>query len=152
MSKVPTRRMPLAAGRTVMDKLSIAEFARKLQELRGSKGWNQSDLARAVWGETTDTRGRTVARNRDRISQYERGESVPEPENLARLAEALGVEVSELAPAITAATIDREDPEISMVAVAGHRDKVHLQLNILLPLSIALEIVALVHKAESAAL
>lgn len=38
------------------------DFARRLVDAMARKGMSQSDLARAVWGSTTDTRGRDVAR------------------------------------------------------------------------------------------
>jgi transcriptional regulator with XRE-family HTH domain len=60
-------------------------------------GMSSSDLARQVWGTTTDKRGYTVARNRDRIGHYLAGTSYPEAENLQRLADALHVPVETLA-------------------------------------------------------
>jgi transcriptional regulator with XRE-family HTH domain len=60
-------------------------------------GMSSSELARQVWGTTTDKRGYTVARNRDRIGHYLAGTSYPEAENLAKLAAALGVPVETLA-------------------------------------------------------
>jgi transcriptional regulator with XRE-family HTH domain len=107
------------------------------------RGMSQSDLAREVWGTTRDTRGYTVAKNRDRIGAYLRAESLPEPQNLAKLAEALGAKTEELAPEIVAATVDRENPELAMTMVAGHRDKVHLQINKLVSLSVATKIMGL---------
>jgi hypothetical protein len=56
-----------------------------------------SAVARRVWGTTKDKRGYDVARNRDRIGSYLSGASYPEPENLRRLADAVGVPVEELA-------------------------------------------------------
>lgn len=60
-------------------------------------GLNPSDLARAVWGSRDDKRGYSVAINRDRIGRYLDGTSYPEPENLKRLADALGIPVESLA-------------------------------------------------------
>lgn len=153
MSKAPTRRLapssePGASGVTPTLKIGLVEFARRLHDLRTARGWNQSDLAREVWGEVEDNRGRMVARNRDRISQYEQGRSFPDPANLRRIADVFGVSIDELAPGVTAATVDREVPAVSFVSVQGHPDKTHLQVNTLVPYEIALEIAALVHKAQ----
>lgn len=112
------------------------------------RGLSQSDLAREVWGTTTDTRGYTVAKNRDRIGAYLRGESLPEPQNLARLAEALGTKTEELAPDIVAATVDREAPELALTMVAGHPDKAHLQINKLVPIGLAVKIMGLLTEGE----
>ena len=57
---------------------------------------SQSDLARKMWGSTTNKRGHSVARNRDRISQYCAGVSYPGPEIMQKLADALGVSVATL--------------------------------------------------------
>src|SRR3954465_2245318 len=71
-------------------------FADKLRDAMSRAGVNASDVARRVWGTAKDKRGYDVARNRDRIGHYLSGSSFPEPENLARLAEAVGVTVEEL--------------------------------------------------------
>jgi hypothetical protein len=60
-------------------------------------GVKPADLARMVWGTTVDSRGYTVPRNRDRIGSYLSAQSYPEPDNLRKLADALGVPVEELA-------------------------------------------------------
>ena len=143
MSGKPRRRLPPAAGASGIERLEMQEFARKLHDLRTSKGMSQSDLARAVWGETTDTKGNRVAKNRDRISQYEMGKSIPEPHNLVALAEALDVDAKELAPEVVAAAVDREEPEIQIVAVRGHPDKVHVIVNTLTSMATAAQIMAL---------
>lgn len=56
-----------------------------------------SEIARRIWGTTKDRRGYDVARNRDRIGHYLSGNSYPEPDNLAKLAEALGVAIEDIA-------------------------------------------------------
>jgi transcriptional regulator with XRE-family HTH domain len=152
MSRSPRRLLPPTAGRTHVQQIEIDQFARRLQAAMNKKGWSNSDLARAVWGEAdaTDKSGRTyrVARNRDRVGQYLKGTSFPEPRILAKLAEALDTTAEELAPEITVSAIDRERPEMSMVMVAGHTDKVHMQINALLPLGTAVEISRLVERAK----
>jgi transcriptional regulator with XRE-family HTH domain len=144
MSKNPVRKMPPAAGRTSFQKIEMDRFARKLHQLMIERGMSQSDLARKAFGVKTDARGYDVARKRDRISVYLKGASIPDPVNLQKLAEALGVDISELAPDIQAATIDRENPEVALTAIAGHNDKVHLQVNKLLPMSLAAKIVGMI--------
>lgn len=145
----PVRRMPHAAGRTSIEKIEMQHFARKLHDLMVQKGFSQSDLAKQIWGTTEDSRGYKVAKGRDRISQYVRGEAIPEPRNLQSIAKVLNVEVSELAPDLVAATLDREAPELAMTAVSGHENKVHLQINTLIPFEIAAQIVGLINKAKS---
>jgi transcriptional regulator with XRE-family HTH domain len=126
--------------------MELEEFASRLQHLRNAKGWSQSDLAREVWGEMENASGRKVARNRDRISTYEMGKSWPDPHNLTKIAEALGVSPEELAPDITGSAVERQNPEIALIAVAGHSDKVHLRINKLVSFGIATEIMGLLNR------
>lgn len=66
------------------DAAAKAEFGRRLRGLLAQRGWSQSELAR---------RARI---GRDNISGYVRGQNLPGPTILNRIAEALGVGVSEL--------------------------------------------------------
>jgi len=136
--------MAPTGGRTQVEKLEMDRFARRLYEMMNERGLSQSDLARKAFGTKTDKRGYEVARNRDRISVYLKGTSLPDPKNLQKIADALGVDPDELAPEIAASTIDRENPEVALTAIAGHGDKVHLQVNKLLPLSLASKIVSMI--------
>jgi transcriptional regulator with XRE-family HTH domain len=105
------------------------------------RGFNQSDIARKLWGDRVDTRGHTVAKSRDRISVWVRGAGYPSPKNLQRLADALGVDKKDLTPDAT--TIDFETPELTITAIAGHPDAVHLQVNRLVRGTIAAKVMAL---------
>lgn len=144
MSGRATRRMaPSSGGPSPIKTLEMQEFGRRLHDIRSQNGMNQSDLARAVWGEHTGPDGKKSAKNRDRISQYEKGQSFPDPHNLARLAEALGVAPEVLAPDVVAATVDHENPAIQVTAVNGHFDKVHLRVNLLTSMVVAAKVLAL---------
>jgi transcriptional regulator with XRE-family HTH domain len=148
MPRHPRRRLPLsaeeaAAGRTPFEQIELERFAKKLQAARTKKGWSQSDLARAVWGSHTNQRtGKVGAKNRDRISVYEAGKSFPDPHNLVKIADVLGVSPEALAPDITAATMERENPEVAIVA---HGDKVHLKVNKVISFDLASRVMALLN-------
>jgi len=116
-------------------------FHARLATLLELRGMNQSDLARAVWGEVKNKQGLMVARNRDRISQYLAGKSNPEPDNLRRMAKALGVKPEELAPDLVAEAIRGTKPEVAFHAVSGHPDKVVLTINTIVPMQLAVKIV-----------
>lgn len=148
MSRNPRRLMASSGGQTQYEKLEVEQFARRLHEAMIRKGLSQSDLAAEIWGRTKDARGYDVAKGRDRISVYLQGKSLPDPKNLARLAEVLEMSVEELAPNVTAATVEKENPEIAMTMVAGHADKVFLRVNMLVPLAIASEAIALLTRAK----
>jgi transcriptional regulator with XRE-family HTH domain len=62
------------------------------------RGVSQSELARRMWGVTTDKRGFDVAKNRDRISLWLKGARKPDARNLGKLAEHLQCSVDELVP------------------------------------------------------
>jgi len=119
-------------------------FGRRLQQLLDQRGWNYSDLARAVWGKTTTKSGYEVAKNRDRISVYVAGKAVPDPRNLKKIADTLGVEVAELAPdRIGDAMIEQANPTYSITKVQGESDKVFLRVNKLVPEQVAAKIMFL---------
>ena len=143
MSRAPRRLLPATGGRTQYEKLELERFARKLHEAMINKGLSQSDLAAEIWGRTTDARGYDVAKGRDRISVYLQGKSIPDPKNLTKIADVLGMKVEELAPDITASTVEKENPEIAMTAIAGHADKVFLRVNKLVPLEMAARIISM---------
>ena len=72
-------------------------LAVNLKYLRAMHGWSQSELARRVWGSIPTKTGRLVAKNRDRISVYEKGKSQPRQRHLEAIATALGVRADDLA-------------------------------------------------------
>ena len=143
-----TASPPLVVGasnsRTASERLELQAFARKLHALMTERGLSQSDLAREIWGGTSDGRGYKVAKNRDRISAYLRGTAKPEAENLKLIAKALGVPVSELAEDMTASAIDRANPEVSMTTIAGHTDRTLLRINKLVSMRLAGKIIAMI--------
>lgn len=110
-----------------------------------AKGFNNSDLARLVWGEAEDAKGYKVARNRDRIGVYLAGKSFPEARTLAEIAKCLDMTPDKLAPEITTPPVDRKLHEIALNRVG---DRTHVQINALLPPDVALEVVRLITKTE----
>ena len=119
-------------------------FGQRLQQLLDQKGWNYSDLARAVWGHAETKSGYKVAKNRDRISVYVAGKAFPDPRNLKKIADQLGVEVAELAPEhFGAAMIEQANPAYSITKVQGEDNKVFLRVNKIVPETVAANIMFL---------
>ena len=153
--RTPSRRLPPVpsvpgtAGKTRTMQMELEAFADRLQQRRKEFGYSQSDLAREVWGEITLANGRKAAKNRDRISTYEMGKSWPDPHNLALIAKALDMAPEDLAPNITASTIERRNPALSIVQVEGHDDRTLLQVNMLVPITVAVEIMAILTRFRS---
>ena len=127
----------------IIERVTMPTFPANLYRLRTAAGLSMSDLARKIWGTVVDGRGYEVAKNKDRISRWEKGEQVPEPQNLQALAAALDVSVDELAPDLTAKAVDAAPPAIQMTMVQGHADKVHLIVNTLTSLDVAARIIAM---------
>jgi len=132
-----------------MDRAEMAAFSRTLSELMARKGMSQSDLARAVWGSTTDARGRDVARNRDRISHYVRGTQMPEAKTIKKLADVFGVPVVELCPALALPQGRATQAEVNLTTVGGRPDLALLTVNKMVPMSVAVQILALLANADA---
>lgn len=102
----------------------LLTFGQKLGAARKKAGLSQSDLARLVWGTTVDTRGYTVAKNRDLISRYEKDAFAPEPGTIERLAAALNMKADDFTPPVPRGA----EPFFSMYEVEGDPESVILQL------------------------
>lgn len=130
--------------------VTMPSFAKTLRDARMDRGLSQSDLARMIWGDTEDSRGYKVARNRDRISYYEAGKAEPEPQTLKALADALKMKVEDLAPQMVANEMSSQEPEMQMTMVPDRSDMVHLKVNTLCTLSLAAKIIAQLSAARDA--
>ena len=143
MSKTPSKTPKVFVAHPTVE-IGQQAFGRRLQQLLDQKGMNYSDLARLVWGKTTTKTGYEVAKNRDRISVYIAGKAVPDARNLKKIADVLGVEVSELAPErFGDAMIEQQHPAYSLTKVQGESDKVFLRVNKLVPEQVAAKIMFL---------
>jgi transcriptional regulator with XRE-family HTH domain len=143
----------------------LRAFADALDALMKRAGVKPADLARMVWGTTVDSRGYTVPRNRDRIGSYLSAQSYPEPENLQKLADALGVPVEELAstrpPAPERPEVPRQNPprratsesnlgELVLTAIPAKPGRTILRVHRELSWKLAAHIHGLIREAEDA--
>lgn len=119
--------------------LTKQEFGKRVYTLMMKRGWTQSDLARYA------------GLNRDAVSTYVRGTAFPTPQNVSRLAAALGVEVDQLLPNQSMGAIDEDTPSFSMKASTNAPDKVWLQVNQLVSMSTAVRIATLLEQDHHAA-
>jgi transcriptional regulator with XRE-family HTH domain len=135
------RELPASAPR----ELSKIEFGRRLNQLLLERDWTQSDLARQAFGETTDTRGYKVPKNREVISSIINGKSFPSPLNLRRIAKALGMEEDKLLPNVKKMAIDaeKERPAFEFKVATGHPNEGWLQINQLVSYDTFVKIAAL---------
>jgi transcriptional regulator with XRE-family HTH domain len=151
-------------NRTESERNELRTFARRLSGLMAQRRMSQSDLARAIWGSTVDTRGRDVGKNRDRISNYVNARQMPEAKTVRKLADALGVAVTDLVPALDLpegpgtrafrGMIEGDagdTTEMSMSVVGGTSPTMAmLRLRKVLPLGAAAQIMAIVADADRA--
>ena len=94
-----------------------AEFGKRLQSLILEKNWNQAELARAS------------GLGRDSISTYVRGHVFPDPKNLKRLADALGMTPQQLYPPSMAVALEVEIPSFEIRQSVTEPEKVHIRIN-----------------------
>lgn len=142
MAKTYRTHLP-ASDKTVKSRLipkhlAKDEFARRLTTLMREKDWRQSDLARRAG----------LARNA--ISVYLRGDSLPNPESLKKLAGALGVKPEELLANYTETAIERDNPEIEFRVSPADPKSAWLRLNRLISTSLAIKIMQLIEEEDAA--
>lgn len=105
-----------------------SEFARRLYEAITSRGWTQSEFARHC------------DLNRDAISTYVRGKSVPSPINLEKMASVLGIRPEELMPNYYEAAHARADSQMELRDVPNEEGYMWIKLNMRLPKDIAIQL------------
>lgn len=108
--------------------LTKQEFGKRLYRLMLGKGWHQSELARQS------------GLPRDSISTYVRGRSLPTPQNLAVLAECLGVAPEELLPNHAESAIDEENPAFEMKVSTSAPGTAWVRVNRLVTMATAVKI------------
>jgi len=108
---------------------------------------NASDLARAIWGTTTDPRGYEVAKNRDRVGAYLAGTGYPSRETLPKLCEAVGLDPS-LIPMPTRSSAPREfagTPDVTITLLTEHPGMCSMYIRKVIPVDIGMQIMTLVN-------
>jgi hypothetical protein len=135
------------AGDSPSEELAKQDFARNLEELMFQAGMRKSDLARKMWGDKVDKAGKTGAARRDRITAWTSG-SIPDPTNMKLLADTLGVTQEKLSEPLVSKIVDRERSSLQMIQAAGHPDKVHLRVDKLVNVHIAVQVLALLVKND----
>lgn len=113
--------------------LTKQEFGKRLFALMLEKGMNQSDLARAG------------GLGRDSISTYIRGRSVPTPQNLERLAAAVGVSSADLYPNYDANAAAIEEPLFQVKQINDGSGMMWLHINMRIDAKKAVEIMQILN-------
>jgi transcriptional regulator with XRE-family HTH domain len=88
----------LAEAQPPQERLREINFAKRLKAIMAERDMSQSEVAAAIWGRSINAKGALAANGRDRLSVWVNGKNFPDRENLEKLAGALRVQVSELAP------------------------------------------------------
>ena len=127
--------MPRKAKPAMPATLPKQEFGRRLQSLMLERNWNQAELARAA------------GLGRDSVSTYIRGKVFPDPKNLKRIADALGMTPQQLMPSDMTAVLDAEVPALEIRQSASEPDKVHIRINRTVTVEQATKIFAILNNA-----
>jgi transcriptional regulator with XRE-family HTH domain len=114
-------------------------FARRLWGLMVQKGMNQSELSRAAG----------IAR--DSVSTYVRALAMPDPVNTAKMAQALGVSISDLHPTGAASGSHESVPAIEVKQAIGNPGRAWLRCNVEVPFDVAVQVMALLSSASKTA-
>lgn len=126
--------------------LTKQEFGRRLQSLLHERGWNQSDLVRAVNTAFPDL---DKPFGRDAVSTYINGRSFPTPKSLNMLCVALDVQREELLPNALGLAMNDEHPALELRVADGHPGKAWVRVNRMMSFDTATEIVKLIHAEDA---
>lgn len=117
--------------------LTKQEFGKRLYNLMVTRGWHQSELARQA------------GLPRDSVSVYIRGRSLPEPENLKRLAAALKVAPEELLSNHTESAIEEDAPAFEVKASPNAPDVAWVRVNRLLTMKSIMQIMQIMEADDA---
>lgn len=124
----------------------MAAFARRLTERMARAHMTNSDLARTIWGTTTEG-GKVVARGRNRIHLYLHAKELPGEATIERMAQALGCRVDDLRPTLTSP--GGKTPRLALTLVGGRPDLALLTVNQVMPTKLATKIAAMIAASEA---
>lgn len=117
----------------VPTRITKQQFGERLQHLMDEREWNQSDLARKA------------GIGRDSVSTYVRGQTLPEPVALGKIAGAFGVSPKDLLPNTAPAAIGEAAPSLEIRQVHSDPSKVWLRVDQAVSPLLAAKIMELLH-------
>lgn len=106
-------------------------LAQNLHRLRIGKGWSQSELARRA------------GLPRDMVSNYCKGKNIPTIDNLAKLAQALGVGESALLPDVDMSILGGDEPMMSLNPIPGRAGTYRLLIDAPVTLDLGVRIMGM---------
>ena len=138
----------IAGARLPIERVRDINFAKRLSQLMSERELSQSEVAEKIWGRHVSSEGKNVAKGRDRISVWVSGRNFPDRENLQKLAKALKVKVSELAPEAEIKAAHSVAADWSITKPHGEVGMSFFQAARYLPDDIAHEVIGLFIKAD----
>jgi transcriptional regulator with XRE-family HTH domain len=142
-------QLPRVVGaRLPIERVRDVNFAKRLSQLMSEREMTQSDVAAKIWGRHISSEGKTVAKGRDRLSVWISGRNFPDRENLQKLAKALKVKLSELAPEAEMKAAHSVAADWSLTKPHGEQGMSFFQAARYLPDDIAHEVIGLLIKAD----
>lgn len=136
----------IKGARLPIERVRDINFAKRLRQLMAEREMSQSDVAAKIWGRETE--GKHVAKERYKLSVWANGHNFPNKENLKKLAEALAVKVSDLAPEAELKAAHSVPADWSITKPHGETGVSFFQCARYLPDDIAHEIIGLLIKAD----
>jgi transcriptional regulator with XRE-family HTH domain len=129
---------------TPLERVRDVNFGKRLKGIIADKNMTASDVAAKIWDRHRNSKGALVAKGRDRLSVWINGKAFPDHDNLVKLARALDVKVSDLAPDAETKAANRMTPKWSMVGSDEYpAGQTFLQIAQFVSVKTALEIMAL---------
>jgi transcriptional regulator with XRE-family HTH domain len=148
MAKSVNQLPSIAGARLPTERVRNIKFAKRLRQLMSEREMSQSDVARAIWGQYRSSEGKRVAKGRDRLSVWCSGRDTPNAQNLEKLAKALKMEVSKLAPEATLKAVHNRAADWSITKPHGEEGVSFFQAARYVPDDIAHQIFGLLIKAD----
>ena len=148
MTRTINQAPRLAGARLPIERARDVKFAQRLRQLMSERELTQSALAAKIWDRHISSEGKNVAKGRDRISVWVAGKNFPDHENLQKLAKALKVKVSDLAPEAEMRAAHSVAADWSLTKPHGEVGVSFFQAARYLPDDIAHEIIGLFIKAD----
>jgi transcriptional regulator with XRE-family HTH domain len=127
------------------------QFGRRLKAILDAKGLTAADVAAMIWGRKPDKRGIPRAVGSDRLSVWINGKSLPDKENLAKLAKALDMPTEKLMPGSDLEVAIKATPDASVTYYSDHPDELFVDASVkqFHPTAKALEFMAIFAKLNA---
>lgn len=146
-SKEVFRRTDIKRLTGASRQMALNEFSERLFNLMTTKGLSASDIARGMFGTTTNELGNQVAKGRDRVSHWVNAKKLPDAQNIQKLAILFGVNSEALIPQVTAPARGNNE-KLVFEAVEGRPGFALIKVEKIVSASLAARIIAMLSEEK----